>query len=65
LNQTAAAKIEILGRRAKLRDRWTLTGIDPDGADLRRPDGEIARVDFDAPVAAADEARAALEAQAQ
>ncbi|HEY1432163.1 MAG TPA: DUF2470 domain-containing protein [Stellaceae bacterium] len=38
---------------------WRMTGIDPEGADLRR-DGETARLDFPAPVLTAAEARAAL-----
>ncbi len=40
---------------------WRLTGIDPEGADLRRPTelgGEIARLDFPAPVLTPDAARA-------
>jgi putative heme iron utilization protein len=38
---------------------WKMTGIDPEGVDLRRG-GEIARLDFDAPVEDAEAARAAL-----
>ena len=38
---------------------WRLTGIDPDGIDLRR-DGETARLDFAAPIGDAAGARAAL-----
>jgi putative heme iron utilization protein len=38
---------------------WTMTGIDPEGADLRR-DGDVARVDFERPVLSAEAARAEL-----
>src|SRR5438105_1306375 len=38
---------------------WRMTGIDPDGADLRR-DGETARLDFPAPVLTPETARSAL-----
>jgi hypothetical protein len=38
---------------------WRLTGIDPEGVDLRRH-GEVARIDFAAPVFSSAEARAAL-----
>jgi putative heme iron utilization protein len=40
---------------------WTMTGIDPEGLDLRRG-GEVARLDFDAPLGAAGEARKVLVA---
>ena len=40
-------------------NRWKMTGIDPEGCDLRRG-GEIARVDFDLPVGDAEAARSAL-----
>jgi putative heme iron utilization protein len=40
-------------------DGWTLTGVDPEGADLRR-EGEVARLPFDRPVANAEEARSEL-----
>lgn len=43
----------LLGRSG---DGWRMTGIDPDGVDLRR-DGETARVRFDAPVRDAESAR--------
>ena len=43
---------------------WRLSGIDPLGADLRAG-GRVARLDFSAPVADPDEARAALRAMAQ
>jgi len=40
-------------------DDWKLTGIDPEGIDLRRG-GEVARLAFDAPLQAAGEARKVL-----
>ncbi len=48
----------LLGRSG---DGWTMTGIDPEGVDLRR-EGEIARLGFDAPVSDPEAARAALVA---
>ncbi len=38
---------------------WRMTGLDPEGADLRR-DGETARLDFPDPVSTPQAARAAL-----
>lgn len=38
---------------------WSMTGIDPEGCDLRRG-GEVARLDFDHPVTDADSARVEL-----
>jgi putative heme iron utilization protein len=38
---------------------WRLTGVDPEGADLRRG-GEVARLDFATPVTDAEGARAEL-----
>ncbi len=49
---------KLIGRTA---GGWTMTGIDPEGLDLRRG-GEIARLDFDAPLEAAGEARKVLVA---
>ncbi len=43
---------------------WRMTGIDPEGADLMR-EGEIARLDFPAPVLTPAAARAALVELAQ
>ncbi len=40
-------------------DGWVMTGVDPEGCDLRSG-GTVARLAFDAPVGTADEARAAL-----
>ncbi len=51
----------LLGRAG---DGWHLTGIDAEGIDLRRG-GEVARLDFAAPVGDAQQARAALVALAQ
>ena len=49
------------GRRA---EGWRVTGIDPEGLDLRR-EGAVARVEFPAPVGAADAAVATIEALLQ
>lgn len=38
---------------------WRMTGIDPEGCDLRRG-GEVARLDFEAPITDASEARKML-----
>lgn len=40
---------------------WKMTGIDPEGIDLRRG-GQVARLDFDAPLQGGSEARKALVA---
>ncbi len=40
---------------------WKMTGIDPEGIDLRRG-GQVARLEFDAPLLAANEARKVLVA---
>lgn len=42
-------------------DGWRMTGLDPEGLDLRRG-GEVARLAFDAPLAAAADARKLLVA---
>ena len=52
--QLYAAKL--LGRTG---GGWTLTGVDPEGADLRRG-GEVARLPFDKPVQDAEQARTEL-----
>lgn len=54
--QLYAAKL--IGRAG---DGWTMTGIDPEGIDLRRG-GEVARLAFDEPLRAAGEARKTLVA---
>ena len=46
----------LAGRRG---EGWRMTGIDPEGCDLRRA-GEVARLDFAAPVGDAETARAEL-----
>jgi putative heme iron utilization protein len=51
----------LLGRRGK---GWRLTGVDAEGIDLRRA-GEVARLEFPAPVEGAQVARAALARLAQ
>jgi putative heme iron utilization protein len=58
LNLIAA---EILGLAGPGQDGpgWTMTGIDPEGLDLRRA-GRLARLDFDTPLSDAESARAAL-----
>jgi putative heme iron utilization protein len=57
----AAYARRLLGRDA---EGWRMTGIDPDGIDLRCGD-ETARIDFPAPVLTAQKARAALVAMAR
>jgi heme iron utilization protein len=47
---------ELLGKSG---DGWTMTGVDPEGADLRRG-GEVLRLAFDKPVADAEAARVEL-----
>jgi heme iron utilization protein len=51
----------LLGRQGA---GWRMTGIDPEGADLRR-DGETARLDFPAPVLTPEAARQAFIALAE
>jgi hypothetical protein len=46
------------GRRA---EGWRLTGIDPEGLDLRR-EGSVARIEFPAPIATAEALAAAVDA---
>lgn len=48
--------VRLLGRSG---GGWHITGIDPEGIDLRRG-GEVARLDFERPVCDAKDARAAL-----
>ena len=47
---------KLLGRRG---EGWTMTGVDPEGIDLRR-EGEVARIPFAAPVNDPETARAEL-----
>lgn len=49
----------LAGRSADGAEPWTMTGIDPDGCDLRRS-GEMARVDFDHSVENPEDARVTL-----
>jgi putative heme iron utilization protein len=46
----------LLGRSG---DGWLMTGVDPEGADLRRG-GEVARLDFDRRATTAEAARVEL-----
>ena len=48
--------VKLLGRTG---GDWVLTGVDPEGADLRRG-GDVARLAFDTPVSDAENARAEL-----
>ena len=52
---------KLLGRAG---EGWTMTGIDREGVDLRQG-GDVARLTFEAPLAAAGEARQALVALVQ
>jgi putative heme iron utilization protein len=66
MNRDHAEAVELyaqrlLGRRGK---GWQLTGIDPEGIDLRR-EGETARLDFAAPVLTPAMARRVLVALAE
>jgi putative heme iron utilization protein len=63
LNGEHGALIELLGRRATLRSGWRLTGLDPDGVDIRSGQ-DVARLEFAEPVAGADAIKPALEALA-
>jgi hypothetical protein len=45
-------------------DRWTVTGLDPEGCDLRRG-GYVARVDFDQRIQDPESARLALSRLAE
>ncbi|MFL7903851.1 HugZ family protein [Azospirillum argentinense] len=49
----------LAGRSAEGAEPWAMTGIDPDGCDLRRS-GEMARVDFDHSVENPEDARVTL-----
>ena len=49
----------LAGRSADDAHPWTMTGIDPDGCDLRRG-GEMARIDFDHSVENPEDARVTL-----
>lgn len=66
MNDDHAAALELCARHLAGRagTGWTMTGIDPDGIDLRR-DGETARLDFARRVGDAGAARAELVRLAQ
>lgn len=61
MNQDHADAVQLYATRllGRTGEGWTLTGLDPEGADLRRG-GETARLGFDKPVADADGARVEL-----
>jgi putative heme iron utilization protein len=61
MNEDHSGTIALFARRLLGRTGmdWRMTGIDPEGIDLRRH-GETARLDFAAPVLTAEAARAAL-----
>ncbi|MFO1067316.1 MAG: DUF2470 domain-containing protein [Geminicoccaceae bacterium] len=61
MNSDHADAVQLYARQLLGRDGdgWTLTGVDPEGADLRRA-GETARLWFDKPVADAEECRVEL-----
>jgi putative heme iron utilization protein len=61
VNEAHADAIDCCAQRllGRAGSGWRLTGIDPEGADLRR-DNETARLDFAAPALTPDAARAAL-----
>ncbi len=61
INEVHAAAIASYAQRVLGRagSGWQMTGIDPDGVDLRRA-GDTARLDFPSPVLTPEAARAAL-----
>jgi putative heme iron utilization protein len=65
MNADHADALALIARQIAGRDGdgWTMTGIDPEGCDLRR-DGAVARVAFADPIAGPGDARAALVALA-
>ena len=70
MNRDHAEAIELYANRLIGRQGagWRMTGIDPEGIDLRRSmeaGGETARLDFEAPVLTAAAARLALAGLAQ
>ena len=66
INEEQAAAIEFYARRVLGRagSGWRITGIDPEGADLRCA-GETARLDFAAPALTPEAARAGLAGLAE
>lgn len=61
MNEDHAEAIQLYARQLLNRagDGWKMTGIDQDGIDLRRG-GEVARLEFDAPLSAVEQARGVL-----
>ncbi|MHA1113180.1 MAG: HugZ family pyridoxamine 5'-phosphate oxidase [Alphaproteobacteria bacterium] len=61
MNAHHADALDDMARHLARRDGsgWTMTGVDPEGADLRRG-GVAARLPFDGPIADADDARRVL-----
>jgi putative heme iron utilization protein len=61
MNEDHSDAVQLYANRLLKRpgDAWRMTGIDSAGIDLRQA-GEVARLDFDAPLAAAGEARKVL-----
>jgi hypothetical protein len=64
MNQDHAEAVQLYATKllGRAGESWTMTGVDPEGCDLRRG-GEVARLWFDAPVHDADAARAELVRQ--
>jgi hypothetical protein len=65
MNEEHAGAIALYAERllGRLGDGWRMTGIDPEGLDLRRPmesGGDVARLDFAEPVLTPEAARRAL-----
>lgn len=63
MNEDHADAVQLYAQRllGLAGDGWRMTGIDPEGLDLRRG-GEVSRLAFDAPLAAAGDARKVLVA---
>jgi len=58
MNSDHAATVDLYAQNLLGRSGtgWRVTGVDPDGADLRR-DAAIARLEFDTPAASAEDVR--------
>ena len=63
MNEDHADAVQLYANKLLQRggQDWKMTGIDAEGIDLRRA-GEVARLDFEVPLAAADGARSVLVA---
>jgi putative heme iron utilization protein len=61
MNQDHADALDLYARKllGRAGEGWRMTGIDAEGVDLRQG-GQVARLCFDAPLAAAEQARQAL-----